>query len=1271
MVAPVIPFFVATVVVLLKLPGNAIYAGADNGFANISPARHIFDAVWYSWSWFASGVSGGVGSVNLYNMLVTPYYVPFAFLQLAHPSPTVTSHVLEILKYGAMGLGPYLLAATVLGTSTRRDILTSLCIALFAMFNVLSALWLLQPASQFQLTFGLWPCIVAWEIRLLRDRRSTWEIVAFIALMYYALSFNPAHTICGWILLVAVALGWVRATGQAREAIRVGLLTATSLVLFTMPFWLSIVVYHAVGGSPLVSSSNLAAAGALIDHVRTSNSLSSFAGLFRLNTIVWWPTVDRSKDFDNPVMILANLSLAALAIAGLLNRGFDASTRRFWGAVWLLALFASKGLHAPLGDYYAWFLALPGADMFRESNDKFMLIAYIATIVLAAIGLRAVSRTSTRVVVAAALVVSAFPFLFQQPYLEQFFVRLPADYARVSALLETEPDARVLSFAPSDLNDQGSAFWFHGGNLDTTYFRNPVTYATALQALEFSKAPLYDDDGLVSAQEFFADRQLGRILGMRYVLVHKDFTNSLDVGYERSDLRVNGFSISHALMLQCEKDPDLEKVYDGAYLALFRVRTIDSPLAAVARLHAVSGYGNTLFPLLEMEPGNRGFAFSGAQAGDISAIPAPSYADAVEAIVAAPSRLTTDQVLSSKSLERSTAAAFEGLRLPHTSVGGMPPGDIQSGTRASEALALSFPSPGIVGADLAAFYRHTPGYSEFETSDLRFVRGGILPSSPGAVGLTRDVRDLVRSGRALSTSVLANVPLTSGLQMYVSLVGTQRAIAEPTVFELSMDGPGGPATLWILAAFSQLGTEEQSAPNFGALSDLEHLTPFSDEPAVGSVNLNVNAIVNAAIQSESDRELLYRPGLKVVRATLFLVPRAEEKLASTPTATIRMYDSLGSDFDAQNSVDIVTAPAALSLSLPPSPAPDGPPPVASKYRVGLASGAPGALALSAESLSNGEVAAARYDLVRWTPNQLVLRTVAGGSQAGEFHVKIDYRYRGREFSISAPIADRPADVPFGGAPLALGKLQTDPDDTSNWRQLNIDLRALLPDLARVVVRRVTISETLKDVSPGPSWCLFGALEGIRNDAAGYPLTALTVAGKTASLKSVSRLGYDARVAFGRLPATASYPIVVASERLQANVPSSVELGPRLASNPPIANGTLIDPTVGTITLGSAGTIELATMYNKAWAVRRGAFKAPAGLLPALSAWLATTPDTAPHFVTEGFANAWSVPAGSYTLIFIPQIARDVALLAVGPILAIWLLGALLLRATRRSRVSQT
>ena len=554
---------------------------------------------------------------------------------------------------------------------------------------------------------------------------------------------------------------------------------------------------------------------------------------------------------------------------------------------------------------------------------------------------------------------------------------------------------------------------------------------------------------------------------MRYVLVHKDFTNSLDVGYERSDLRVNGFSISHALMLQCEKDPDLEKVYDGAYLSLFRVRTIDSPLAAVARLHAVSGYGNTLFPLLEMEPGNRGFAFSGAQAGDISAIPAPSYADAVEAIVAAPSRLTTDQVLSSKSLERSTTAAFEGLRLPHTSVGGMPPGDIQTGTRASEALALSFPSPGFVGADLAAFYCHTPGYSALETSDLRFVRGGILPSSPGAVGLTRDVRDLVRSGRALSTSVLANVPLTSGLQMYVSLVGTQRAITEPTVFELSMDGPGGPTTLWILAAFSQLGTEEQSAPNFGALSDLEHLTPFSDEPTVGSVNLNVNAIVNAAIQSESDRELLYRPGLKVVRATLFLVPRAEEKLASTPTATIRMYDSLGSDFDAQNSVDIVTIPGALSLSLPPSPAPDGPPPVASKYRVGLASGAPGALALSAESLSNGEVAAARYDLARWTPNQLVLRTVAGGSQAGEFHVKIDYRYRGREFSISAPIADRPADVPFGGAPLALGKLQTDPDDTSNWRQLNIDLRSLLPDLARVVVRRGHYFGDAEERFPGP------------------------------------------------------------------------------------------------------------------------------------------------------------------------------------------------------------
>ena len=92
-----------------------------------------------------------------------------------------------------------------------------------------------------------------------------------------------------------------RVTGLVRQLSASCSCSAGALVLFTMPFWLSILAYRAYGGGALISSSNLIATGSLIDHARISNSLSSFAGLFHLNTIVQWPSMDRSKAFDGPL----------------------------------------------------------------------------------------------------------------------------------------------------------------------------------------------------------------------------------------------------------------------------------------------------------------------------------------------------------------------------------------------------------------------------------------------------------------------------------------------------------------------------------------------------------------------------------------------------------------------------------------------------------------------------------------------------------------------------------------------------------------------------------------------------------------------------------------------------------------------------------------------------------------------------------------------------------------------------------------------------------
>jgi hypothetical protein len=53
----------------------------------------------------------------------------------------------------------------------------------------------------------------------------------------------------------------------------------------------------------------------------------------------------------------------------------------------------------------------------------------------------------------------------------------------------------------------------------------------------------------------------------------------------------------------------------------------------------------------------------------------------------------------------------------------------------------------------------------------------------------------------------------------------------------------------------------------------------------------------------------------------------------------------------------------------------------------------------------------------------------------------------------------------------------------------------------------------------------------------------------------------------------------------------------------------------------------------------------------LGAWFSTQPFAAPHFVGDGFANAWAVPAGTHTVVFLPQVVRDASVLALPAALA--------------------
>jgi hypothetical protein len=1230
LLAPLVPFIVAAAVVTLKLPQSSQYAGTDPGFSLTETFGHILTQTWFAWSWY------GIGSVNFYNFLVMPFYALLGPLN-ANFGAAAVSHILETVEFGGLGLGAYMLSMQVAGGDRPADVARSLAIALFAMFGTLGALLLLVPASLFQPAFALWPILLAWEMRLLRERRRAIEVVAYALLMYFALSCNLAHSVVGLALSLLVAARSCAESRSFGRASRIAAIAGSIVTLLTMPLWLPVLVYHFSGASPIFFNSNLARPDDLVYHAAASASQSSLAALLQFNTIVWWKDLDQAKAFANPFITISTFALAALALLGLCNGAYAASLRRFWGVLWLLALFLAKGMHAPFGSYYAHFLTLPMASLFREANDKFLLAVYITTVALAAFGLSRIRVTPARIVVGIALLCSAIPFFSGSPLLEPFVTRVPADYAKVASIIGSDAYGRVLSIAPSNINEQGSLYWYRGSNLDEALLTNPVTYSYAFQVLGLSETPAFNDDRMTAAAEFFAERQAGRILGIRYILVHKDFTQSFDIGFaQNGDQLVNGPRIAQAVLAQCELDPGLERLFDGRYLALYRVRTVDAVVGSVDRLHAVRGYGNALFSLLETAPGSRGFVFSGTQpGGGVTALPPALYTDEIDTFVQPPAAgMTTDQQLSAPDRNDAISSLFAALPVSHTLVAALPPGDLVDGIQPPGDWGLRFVLPDARVRPLSAFYRHRSGYSAWDANDVPLVAPVPSPSAR-AFGLLGAAANTLSSPTAVAASISPNIPIAGDLHAFIAIAGSQQTVGDSGVLGLRLAGSDGEFDVYVNLGFDIHGKQPDPKSLAGVLS-------YARAPRIVSVNVDIPSALAAVRAVDPSAGQPYEPGLRIVRATLVLNTQPDEHDSLPTLAAFRLYDKTPDDYEAQQLTANEAMPA-LSIS-------------DASNAVTASIDRPQAARELSATPSNGSVVLADYRFRSWTPGTLVLSTDAFVQQGGGYTADIVFTYRGERYRLDDVPLDTPQEAPpWGVMPFDISIAHPVKPVFLEWNRVTLDLRPVLPDLQRSRVERVVVKFTMGQLTPARSMFVFGPLEGFRNDPKAFPLTPLQLNGRTLPPLRILRAGANATVNFPSLVPLPGRPMDFTTKVELSNVPHVVRIGPAINATHTVSNGIMVDPTLTTIALSAPGVIELGTTYNQGWTLRAGSVSAGNALLPELAAWMSTRPQDAPHFVADGFANAWNVPPGKYTLVFFPQVVRDFSVLLMIALAAIGLL----------------
>ena len=221
--------------------------------------------------------------------------------------------------------------------------------------------------------------------------------------------------------------------------------------------------------------------------------------------------------------------------------------------------------------------------------------------------------------------------------------------------------------------------------------------------------------------------------------------------------------------------------------------------------------------------------------------------------------------------------------MPSALIGAMPPSDLVGGTRSSVLLSLRFPPRG-PGAFRSCIVLPAPA----RISRGRVDRSALCAWSRRAgCGESRSIDarrpQVIRDRNALSVLASRRRSATGGLHVFIAVEGTEQTTVDPGVVEAGTRRTRRTPYAVALYGLLPAGRGADAASGRTTARRARALARVRHQPVILSTNLDVAAAVDAALDSERNRELLYRPGLRVVRATLFLQP-SDEEAARPPRA---------------------------------------------------------------------------------------------------------------------------------------------------------------------------------------------------------------------------------------------------------------------------------------------------------------------------------------------------------------------------------------------------
>jgi len=590
--------FLALQTTVANLPANKIFVGHDTGFYNIFPHQLLRTSTG-SWE-----VKTAFGFPNFEALLTLPYAVLIDLLHALGFGGPGTGRAMYFTELLACGLGAFFLALVVVRRALPRvrpavAAASAFGAAIFASYNVLTAVLLLYPPSTFQLEILMWPAVVAGTLAALWYRPTLAAGLLVGLLCVVAAMGNPAHTILGFTFLAALFVVDGVTTGHWKVRVALG---AAAMVVGTMAYmWLpSVAALFLYKGS--VTAPEAADPASLALSQKLIAARTSFSNLLRLDGLIWWPKTRNAALYDSIPMMLLTSVPAFVAFLALRTRARVVAW--FWLAA-VIGLFLAKGVHPPLPISLLWLqdrIVLFAA--FRATYDKFVLVLLIVLPPLFAVGcasMAASRRAVERWPFALALccvVAGAWPFFagrIAEPY---FLTTIPDDYRKVDDMLGGDSRALSLPGAPGEIFITS---WYKGANFENLLFRSHVVNGAVFKMRSISAAPLYDDADGIQAEEL--PRLVGTLglYGFDHILLHKDFLTSYRMAFDYQRYKVLGPLTALESERFLDRDSRLTKEYEGPNLVLYKLKpenTLGRAYGANAATLAI-GYEDMMLPIAD------------------------------------------------------------------------------------------------------------------------------------------------------------------------------------------------------------------------------------------------------------------------------------------------------------------------------------------------------------------------------------------------------------------------------------------------------------------------------------------------------------------------------------------------------------------------------------------------------------------------------------------------------------------------------------------------